>query len=114
VTRCGGRGPRQKGDRGERHLVRLLQAAGFAAERTPLSGSAGGRFSSDVSVPLLNVDRKIEMKVRSNGFAQLYKWLAGADLLVVKADRAEPLVVLPLRFAVEIAAAAERARGGAR
>jgi hypothetical protein len=39
-----------------------------------------------------------------------YKWLAGADVLIVKADRLEPLVVLPLQLAVEIAAIAERAK----
>jgi hypothetical protein len=76
----------------------------------PLSGAARGRFSGDVSVPLLGVDRRVEVKVRGNGFRELYKWLDGADLLVVRADRSEPLVVLPLRFAIEIAVAAERGR----
>jgi len=38
----GGRRSRQKGDRFERAIVRLLQAAGLGAERRPLSGSAGG------------------------------------------------------------------------
>ena len=43
------------------------------------------------------------MKVRGTGFAQLYAWLADRDLLIVRADRAPPLVVLPLTLAVEIA-----------
>jgi Holliday junction resolvase len=108
VAMTGGKASRQKGDRAERGLVRLLQAAGFAAERIPLSGSVGGKFSGDVSVPLLGSDRKVEVKARANGFRRLYDWLDGADLLVVRADRSEPLVVLPLRFAIEIAAAAEK------
>jgi Holliday junction resolvase len=106
----GGRASREKGNRHERALVAILQEAGFAAERVPLSGAARGRFSGDVSVPLLGVDRRVEVKVRGNGFRELYKWLDGADLLVVRADRSEPLVVLPLRFAIEIAVAAERGR----
>jgi Holliday junction resolvase len=106
----GGRKSRNKGNRHERALVRLLQAAGFAAERIPLSGSAGGRFSGDVTVPLPGSDRKVEVKARGNGFRKLYSWLDGADFLVVRADRSAPLVVLPLRFAIEIAKAAERAR----
>jgi hypothetical protein len=42
--------------------------------------------------------------------SQLYGWLDGRDLLIVRADRRKPLVVVPLRLAVEIAAAAERGR----
>jgi hypothetical protein len=41
---------------------------------------------------------------------QLYAWLDGEDLLIVRADRCRPLVVLPLELAVEVAAAAERGR----
>jgi Holliday junction resolvase len=47
----GGRASRDKGNRTERAIVRLLQERGFAAERVPLSGAARGRFGGDVSVP---------------------------------------------------------------
>jgi hypothetical protein len=57
----GGRRSRDKGNRAERALVHLLQAAGFAAERIPLSGSAGGRFTGDITVPLLGLDRRVEV-----------------------------------------------------
>jgi hypothetical protein len=99
----GGRRSRDKGNRQERALVRALQANGFAAERIPLSGSAGGRFVGDITVPLLGIDRCIEVKCRANGFRELYAWLDGRDFLVVRADRLEPLVIVPLRLAVEIA-----------
>jgi hypothetical protein len=88
----------------------MLQAAGFAAERVPLSGAARGRFGGDVSVPLLGVDRRVEVKIRAAGFRELYRWLDSAELLVVRADRSKPLVVLPLRLAIEIATTAERSR----
>jgi hypothetical protein len=87
--------------------VRFLQDRGFAAERVPLSGSARGRFGGDLSVPLLGVDRRVEVKCRGGGFRRLYDWLTGADLLILRADRHEPLVVIPLRLAAEIAAVAE-------
>jgi Holliday junction resolvase len=106
----GGRASRDKGNRAERAIVRLLQERGFAAERVPLSGAARGRFGSDVSVPVLGVDRRVEVKCRGNGFRELYKWLDGADMLIVRADRRELLVVVPLKLAAEIAAMAERAK----
>jgi hypothetical protein len=103
-SRQGGRRSRDKGNRTERALVRFLQARGFAAERVPLSGSVGGRFSGDLSIPVCGVDRCVEVKVRANGFRKLYGWLVGKDLLIVRADRREPLVILPLKLAAEIAA----------
>lgn len=102
----GGKASRQKGNRTERSIVRFLQDRGFAAERVPLSGSAGGRYAGDISVPVLNVDRCVEVKCRANGFRELYAWLEGRDILIVKADRREPLVVVPLKCAAEIAAKA--------
>lgn len=108
----GGKAARQKGNRMERALVLQLQAAGFAAERVPLSGSAGGSYLGDLTVPLLGRDQVVEAKARKDGFRQLYDWLESRDLLVVKADRREPLVVLPLRLAIEIAAAAEHNKQG--
>jgi len=106
----GGRASRDKGSRTERALVRFLQGRGFAAERVPLSGAARGRFGGDISVPLLGVDRRVEVKCRASDFRRLYSWLEGADLLIIKCDRSDPLVVLPLRLASEIAQAAERGR----
>jgi hypothetical protein len=107
----GGRRSRNKGTRVERALVRYLQERALAAERVPLSGSCGGRFVGDLSLPLLGVDRCVEVKCRARGFRELYAWLDGRDLLIVRADRREPLVVLPLRLAAEIAVVAERKRG---
>jgi Holliday junction resolvase len=101
---------RQKGNRVERAIVHALQDAGFAAERVPLSGAARGRFGGDVSVPLLGIDRRVEVKARANGFRRLYDWLGDHDFLIVKADRLEPLVVIPLKLAAEIAGAAEKTR----
>jgi hypothetical protein len=98
----GGRRSRDKGNRAERAVVAFLQDKGIAAERVPLSGSAGGKYSGDVSIPLLGRDLCADVKVRARGFNQLYAWLNGRDLLIVRQDRAEPLVILPLRLAAEI------------
>jgi Holliday junction resolvase len=102
----GGKASRQKGNRAERAIVKFLQSRGFAAERVPLSGSAGGSYLGDLTMPILNVDRVVEVKCRADGFRELYRWLVDLDILIVSADRNEPLVVLPLKLAAEIAAKA--------
>jgi hypothetical protein len=102
---------RRKGVRVERVVVRALQDHGLASQRVPLSGAARGRFGGGVSVPLLGLDRRVEVKARANGFRCLYDWLGDHDFLIVKADRRKPLVILPLDLATEIAVVAERARG---
>jgi hypothetical protein len=104
--RRGGRASRDKGNRAERAIVKFLQERGFAAERVPLSGSAGGSYLGDLTVPILNVDRVVEVKCRADGFRELYRWLIDRDILIVRADRSEPLVILPLKLAAEIAAKA--------
>jgi Holliday junction resolvase len=104
---------RQKGNRTERAVVRLLQERGLAAERVPLSGAARGRFSGDVSVPVLGRDLRCEVKCRGGGFRRLYDWLNGADVLILRADRRGLLVVVPIELAAEVAMAAERTKKGA-
>ena len=105
-----GRKSRDKGNRTERAIVAALQECGFAAERVPLSGAARGRFGGDVSVPLLGVDRRVEVKCRANGFAEIYRWLADHDFLVIKRDHSEPLIVLRLGEAARLAALLEQVR----
>ena len=46
------------------------------------------------SVPLLGVDRRVEVKCRGVGFRRLCDWLESNDFLIVRADRREPLVVI--------------------
>jgi hypothetical protein len=92
----GGRASRQKGNRCERGVVAVFQEAGIAAERVPLSGSAGGRFSADITVPILNQDKKIEVKARASGFRRIREWLSGNYALVTKADREPALITLRL------------------
>jgi Holliday junction resolvase len=104
----GGRAPRAKGNRAERALVAHLHERSLAAERIPLSGSAGGSFCGDITIPLPGRDLIREVKCRRNGFSQLYAWLHERDALIVKPDRNEPLVVLRLSLATETAAVAEQ------
>ncbi len=98
-----GRRSRDKGARAERAIVNALKASGIAAVCVPLSGAAGGHFAGDVILPLMGRDLCVEVKARGGGFRELYSWLNERDVLIVKADRQEPLVILRLSLAAEIA-----------
>lgn len=86
--------------------MRFLQERGFAAEK--ISGMY--KPGADVTVPVGGRDLQVEVKCRQNGFREPYTWLIDRDVLIMKADRQEPLVVLRLSLAAEIAQAAERSR----
>jgi Holliday junction resolvase len=102
-----GKASRDKGARGERLFVRLLQEQGIAAERIPLSGAAGGSFTGDITVPVMGIDRKFECKLRADGFKEIYKWLEGNTGLFLKSDRRTPLVVLRMSEFLDLLLTAE-------
>ena len=97
-----GKASRDKGGRVEREIVRRHLELGVHAERVPLSGAAGGRFSGDVEVYFFGPDEAplvTEVKARGKGagFKVIEKWLGENDVLFLRRDRADPLVVLPWR-----------------
>jgi hypothetical protein len=106
-----GRLSRDKGARTERPIVRLLQGQGIAATKISRGWCAG----ADLHVPLLGADRAVEVKCRAAGFSQLYGWLNDRDVLIIKADRQAPLVVLRISLTLEIARTCNECgtRGGA-
>jgi hypothetical protein len=73
------------------------------AERVLLSGSARYRGNgADVDVYAFGPDAATvvsEVKARGNGegFMRLDRWLGDSDILFLRRDRAEPLIVLPWR-----------------
>jgi len=92
-----------KGKRLEQQVTRMLRNAGLDAQRVPRSGQAGGRFANDVRFTAPGFgDLSVECKAQADGFKQLYGWLEDADTLVVKADRQEPLLVLPLGLVIAL------------
>jgi Holliday junction resolvase len=102
----------RSGSRAEHRVVALFEDAGFKAERVPLSGQNGRTlFNADVHVEIDRRNRKIEVKKRSGGagFKTITDWLAGADMLVLLANRQTPLVVLPLGDLIEMMKAARGA-----
>lgn len=88
-----GKKSRDKGYRIERELVQRHIAAGIPAERVPLSGGAGGSYTGDI---IIGEKLRAEVKARANGegFATLEKWLGDNDLLILRRDRSEPMVLM--------------------
>jgi hypothetical protein len=95
---------RQKGDRIERELVERHKAIGVHAERYPLSGASRFRGSGhDLDLyPFGHSEAPIvaESKARKNGagFAQLETWLGDYDVLFLRRNNADPMIVLPWRM----------------
>jgi hypothetical protein len=86
---------RRKGARVELAIAKLI-----GARKVSRAYQAG----HDLEL-LLGDDRmlRIECKARADGFRELYSWLRERDILIVKSDYQEPLVVVRLSLAGEIA-----------
>jgi hypothetical protein len=97
---------RRKGVRVELAIAKLI-----GARRVSRAYQAG----HDLELPIGD-DRmlRIECKARANGFITLYRWLDDRDVLIVKADRQEPLVILRLSLARQIVKAGSGTNVGLR
>jgi Holliday junction resolvase len=99
---------RRKGDRCERELVERHKAVGVHSERYPLSGSSRFRGSGhDLDVYAFGREAAplvVESKARKNGagFTTLEQWLGEFDLLFLRRNHADPLVVMPWRVWVRL------------
>ena len=79
-----GKSQRDKGQREERAIAHLLGATKISAMHKP---------GHDLE---LEDGRTVEVKIRASGFRLIYRWLEPVDILVIRADRQEPLVVVRL------------------
>ena len=83
-----------KGSGYELEIVRAHEALGIEANKTPLSGALGGKYSGDVQIAGLIT----ECKRRRKGHSSLYKALAqgqGSDIMFARDDHRPTLVIMP-------------------
>jgi hypothetical protein len=101
IRKQGGRRSRDKGNRVERQIIEGHKQLGIHAERYPLSGATRFRGSGhDVDLYIFGKDEapavaEVKSRASGEGFTTLERWLGEYDLLVLRRDRADPLVVLP-------------------
>ena len=93
----GGKASRDKGAAYEREIVNWHRAHNVPAERVPLSGAVKGSYAGDLKIGP-NLAITAECKRRARAFGTLYAAIAqdNADVLFVRDNRNETLVVLPL------------------
>jgi Holliday junction resolvase len=86
-----------KGNRLENHVVDKLQEAHIQSERVPLSGSIGGKYSSDVVIGSIDTPLyRIECKNRESIADYLWTYLEPVDFLVLKKNHKQALVVMSI------------------
>ena len=89
---------KQKGNRFEREIVKIINDAGHGAKRAYASNglSLGESEECDIKAIINGFPYRIQAKVRKT----IAKWIIPdtkvVDIQIVKADRGEPLVVQPL------------------
>ena len=94
---------RRVGNACEREVVDRHRDLGVKAERYPLSGATRFRGSGhDVDIYAFGTDEAplvAEVKKRKGGagFTQLERWLGDYDLLVLRRNHTDPMVVVPWR-----------------
>jgi Holliday junction resolvase len=94
----GGKASRDKGARFEREIVNWHKDRDVPCERVPLSGAVKGNYKGDLRLgPTLGLIA--ECKRRARAYGDLYDALDqdDSDMLFVRADNKETLVVLPLQ-----------------
>jgi Holliday junction resolvase len=84
-----GKSQRRKGYRGENQLVNYFKQYNLTVKRIPLSGATDYK-KGDIELEGYTG----EVKLRKDGFKEIYKWLENADILFLKADRKEYLAVV--------------------
>ena len=86
-----------RGYQNEKWTEQKHKEAGIPCERVPLSGSIGGKYAGDLAIP--DVNRRmfiLECKARRGGagFKVLEGWMKDKDILIVKRNYQDPLVVM--------------------
>lgn len=105
--------PHRRGRRFETEVLKSIEKTGWRVFRQPGSGAVGSRsgsaaFAGDLRIKAGGYVFRVECKRRRVPPLTLMSWLAGCEVLVIRADQGEATVFMTLaRFEEILAAAAE-------
>jgi Holliday junction resolvase len=108
LRNSGGARHRRKGSAIEREIVHRHRDLGVRAERYPLSGASRFRGSGhDLDIYLFGRDEaplisEVKARKSGSGFTTLEKWLGTYDILFLRRNSADPLIVLPWRVYAQL------------
>jgi hypothetical protein len=91
---------RNKGARAERAILEKLHSLGLEAQRVPLSGAAHGLYAGDINIEDGTLIAEVKARASGGGFKTISNWIGmddpdgPHDLLILREDRSDPLVVL--------------------
>ncbi len=85
---------KQKGSAFEREIVKLHLGMDIKAKRVPLSG-ADANYKGDVDIMNGRFIGECKKRKEGTGFKVIENWLGNHDMLFLRRNRAEPMVVLP-------------------
>ena len=85
---------RDKGRRIELEIVHLHHGIDVPCRRRQAAGIADGPDDPDLLVAGC-LDAEVKARASGSGFKTLERWLAKHDLLFLRRDRKQPLVVMP-------------------
>ena len=88
---------KRRGYQVEIYIRDKLLEVGIPCERVPLSGLMGGKYSGDLSIPsVAESEFRAEVKARRSGegFSVLEKWMKDNDIMFLKRNNKDPMVVL--------------------
>lgn len=100
-----GKMQRDKGSRVEREMVALMQSHNITCERVPLSGAMKYQGNGgDIDIYASDLHLQTEVKSRAKSlWKTLVNWLSSSDVLILKANREDPFVFMPMRVFIELA-----------
>ncbi len=99
----GGRGPKAKGYAFEREAVKAFQGAGWEARRA--FGSNGEALGLDSDVDLVASKGNVQLKCQNKRRAALASFLTPSDhvdVVLIRQDRGETLIIMPLKKFLEV------------
>ena len=90
----------EKGQRIEREIIARHREIDVHCERVPLSGAMKYKGGIDVDVYAFGRDAppmvsEVKSRASGEGFRLIERWIGDAEMLFLRRDYADPIVVLP-------------------